>query len=99
MDPRLVSPGKPTNPLLQGLYLVVGGLLLVGAMLMGAVILTLVLSAAFVLGIVFWVRWWWLKRKLPRGNGPRDADGQPHRGEVIDVEYTVVEEPDARRKG
>ena len=97
MDPRLVGPGKPTNPLLQGLYLVVGGVVLVGAVLMGAVILTIVLSAAVVLGLVFWVRWWWLGRKLRRGNGPPDVAGQQHRGEVIDVEYTVVEKPDPAR--
>jgi small-conductance mechanosensitive channel len=94
----LASPGKPTNPLLQGLYLVVGGLLLIGTVLMGAVILAIVLSAALVLGIAFWARWWWLKRMLARTNGPRNADGQPHSGEVIDVEYTVVEQPDPRRR-
>ena len=88
---------RPTNPLLQAVYLVVGALLLIGALVMGAVILAFVLGFALVFGIVFWIRLWWLRRKLMRGSGAaaRRVD-RAQEGDLIEVEYTVVEERDPR---
>ena len=99
MNARLAGPGKPTNPLLKGLYWVVGGLVLIGALLMGAVVLMVVLSAAVVLGAVMWIRLWWLGRKHADGQGARAAaSGDSRRGDVIDVEYSVVEKPERQRR-
>ena len=88
---------RPTNPLLQAVYLVVGALLLIGALVMGAVILAFVLGFVLVFGVVFWIRLWWLRRKLMRGSGAanRRVD-RAQEGDLIEVEYTVVEERDPR---
>jgi len=104
MSPRILIMRPPTNPFLQALYFVVGGVLLVGAILMSAVLLSIVLGVALIVGLVVFVRVWWLRRKLARGSGnasfERDTDGRRHAAtEIIDVEYTVVERRDdaARR--
>ncbi len=86
------------NPVVQVVSFLVMGLAVIGAVLMGAVILALALGFVVIFGIVFWLRLWWLSRKLRRG-AQAPADGQ--RGDtgrrVIEVEYTVVEEHDPGR--
>lgn len=98
MSQRILLPRMPKNPLLQALYFAVGGVLVVGALLMGAVILSIALGVAFIAGLVIWIRLWWLSRKLERGRGGTDASGRGpgHSTEIIDVEYTVIEERDDR---
>lgn len=90
---------RPTNPLLQLVYLVAGGVLLIGAVLMGAVILAFVFGLALIFAIVFWARFWWLRQRHARGGRPparsKAAESSPqHSGEFIEVEYTVVDERD-----
>jgi len=104
MSPRILILRSPTNPFLQALYVVIGGVLLVGAILMGAVLLSIALGVVLIAGLVIGVRVWWLRRKLARGSGQasfeRDRGRRPHTAtEIIDVEYTVVEQRDgdARR--
>jgi uncharacterized iron-regulated membrane protein len=96
MSGRIFITGPSTNPLMQVVYLLLGGLVLIGALLMGAVILAFVLGFALIFGIVIWVRVWWLRRKMLRA---RDAQAPPgsqsthsESGRVIEVEYTVVDE-------
>jgi hypothetical protein len=97
MNLRLFAIERPPNPLLQFLYIIVGGVLLVGAVLMGAVILAVVVVAAVVLVLVFWARTWWLGRTSGHVRNPRrDAGRGAAEGQVIEVEYTVVEERDPR---
>ena len=85
----------PANPILQVLYFLVGGVLLIGAVLMSAVILAFVLGFALVAGLIVFVRVWWLKRKLARSGGKpgvrRDSSAD---GEVFEVEYRVIDERD-----
>lgn len=92
MRQRLYTFGRPAHPILQVLYFLVGAVLLIGALLMGAVILSLAIGVAAILGLVVFVRVWWLNRKL-------DKQGRSKRGkddDLIEVEYTVVEERDER---
>lgn len=91
MPPRIYTIGTPQNPFLQVVYFILGGLLLIGAVLMGAVILSFVMALALILGLVVFVRVWWLKRKLGRS---RKRSGRS--GDVLEVEYTVVDERDER---
>lgn len=99
MAPRNYTLNPPSNPFLQVLYFLVGGVVLIGAVLMGAVILSFALGLALVAGVVFYVRFWWLKRKLARkaqatgANRPGPGDAR-----VLEVEYTVVEEHDDRER-
>lgn len=84
--------GASGNPLLQALSLLVFGVLLIGAVVMGAVILAIVLGLAVIGAIVFYLRFWWLRRKLARSAPDRGAGSAP--GRLIEAEYTVVEQRD-----
>jgi predicted lipid-binding transport protein (Tim44 family) len=99
MAPRIIFASTPANPLLQVLSLIGGAIVLIGAVLMGAVILAVVIGIALVLGLVLWVRIWWLRRKFLRAGGARPPDaagrpGPPTDGgvEITEVEYHVVRE-------
>jgi len=75
------------------------GLAVIGAVLMGAVILAFVLGFVVIFGIIFWLRLWWLGRKLRRhAQAPADGQRSDAVGRVIEVEYTVVEEHDPDRQ-
>lgn len=89
MRPRIYTFGAPTNTFLQVVYFILGGLLLIGAVLMGAVILAVALGLAIILALVVYARVWWLRRKLRRS-------GRQAEDNVLEVEYTVVEERDER---
>jgi hypothetical protein len=97
MNGRYFTVGTSTNPVMQVLYLLVGGILLIGALLIGSVILAVVLGFALIFGVAIWLRIWWFRRKLGKTPGRRghrrDADG-----EVIEVEYTVVDERKPRER-
>jgi hypothetical protein len=99
MASRNYTLTPPSNPILQVLYFVAGGVVLIGAVLMGAVILAFALGLALIAGIIFYIRVLWLKRKLarqrpaPGGKRPGAADS-----EVLEVEYTVISEEDDRER-
>lgn len=95
MDPRFYTLKLPGNPVLQVLSLLAAGVVMIAAVVLGAVLLTFVFGVAVVVGAVLVVRLWWLRRKLQRSGGRRDG-GSP---QVIEVEYSVVDErePDHRR--
>jgi uncharacterized iron-regulated membrane protein len=97
MPPRIYTVRPPTNPILQVLYFLVGVVLLIGAVFMGAVILAVVLGLAVIFGIVIYIRVWWLKRKFARaGRGSTAGPSKSNQSEVIEVEYTVIDERDER---
>ena len=91
------------NPLFQLAGLVAGAVVAVGAILLGAVVLAFILGFAVIAGLIFYVRLWWLRRQLRRcrsgprrpGSGGRGGDGGGT-GEIVEVEYTVVEERTVR---
>ena len=77
------------NPLLQIVGLIVGALVTVAAVLLGAVVLSFVVGFAVLAGLVMFVRIWWLRRRMERAAG---SAGRRPEGEIVGVEYTVVKE-------
>lgn len=82
-----------TNPLLNGVIVVLGFLALGAAMLLGLVVLAVFLVSLFVLAGVVGLRLWWLHRKL----GKRQQ-GTASRSGVIEGEYRVVDLEERRRE-
>ena len=81
------------NPLLQLAGLVVGAVVTVGAILLGAVVLAFILGIAVIAGLIFYIRLWWLRRQLQRRRSrPQGRGGGGPTGDIVEVEYTVVEE-------
>ena len=99
MPPRIYTVRPPANPLLQVLYFLVGGILLIGAVILGAFVLAFVLGFAVVAGLIVYARFWWLSRKLAKQHGSSGpARGGPSSGsELLEAEYTVVSERDERK--
>ena len=76
----------PENPILQVLALVVGAVVAVGAVFVGAILISLFLGLAVIAGLVLYIRLWWLRRRS--GSGKSRSRG----GRFVEVEYTVVDE-------
>jgi protein-S-isoprenylcysteine O-methyltransferase Ste14 len=89
----------PANPLVQALSAVVVGLALLGAVFVGAVILVIVLGLAVLAAAVFALRAWWLERTLGRAAPEPDREPGSAQGQLIDAEYTVLEERDEGVEG
>jgi len=98
MNPRQSVYGISGGPLAQALSVLVFGVLLVAAFVMGAVLLAVLAGLGLLAWLVFSVRLWWLRRKL--GPSARAAGGDepaPPAGQLIEAEYTVLGERDPRR--
>jgi hypothetical protein len=99
MTGRQFSFGVSGHPLAQLLAMLVMGVVLVAAVVMGAFVL-MVLLGLFVIGyIAFWIRAWWRSRRSggrgPFGKGPGPAKGIRY----IEGEYEVIEaDADAARR-
>jgi hypothetical protein len=93
MAPRGYTFRPPSHPLLQAVYFVVGGVVLIGLVLMGAFILAIALGLAIVVGIVIFARIWWQKL-----GGKRRPPVHPPAGghELLEAEYEVIEEREDR---
>jgi len=99
MNGRVFSFGSSGNPLAQILSLLVFGVLLAAALIMGAVVIAVLLGLAVIFGAIFAVRAWWFRRKF-RGGPPFDGGSEPPgpkpaQPRLIEGEYVVVNEPDA----
>lgn len=95
MHGRRFTAGLPANPLLQAAYFIVGGIVLIVAIFMGAIVLSVVFGLAMIAGIAIWVRLWWLQHKMLKARAGHPGAGALRQGEtgrVIEVEYTVVDE-------
>ncbi len=88
MSQRAHNLQYSTNPLVQIAAIVVAALVVVGAVLLGAVVLSFFIGFAILVWLVLTIRLWWLRRRMRRGE---TSDGT-QRGEIVGVEYTVVEE-------
>ena len=103
MNGRVFSFVRSGNPLAKVLSLLVFAALLAAALIMGAVVIAMLLGLAVILGVVLAVRVWWFRRKLRR---PPPADGgyappeplaqKPAQTRLIEGEYEVVKQPDAK---
>jgi len=95
MSNRLYTFATSGNPFVQVLSLLAFGVVLIAAVVMGAVILSFVFGLAVIAAAAFSVRLWWLKRRLAR----RQPDGTDAAagGRLIEAEYTVVTERSTRR--
>jgi len=88
MQSRLYRARLPNNPLLQFVALIVAAVLAVGAVFVGAILLSFFLGLAVIAGIILYIRLWWIGRRIRKqGSG---SGGQ--RGEFVEVEYTVIDE-------
>jgi hypothetical protein len=98
MPPRIYTIRPPGNPILQVLYFLAGGILLIGAVILGAFVLAIVLGFAVVAGLIIYARVWWLSRKLAKERGASRAarGGSSSGSELLEAEYTVVSERDER---
>lgn len=76
------------NPLVQIAAVVVAVLVTVGAVFLGAIVLSFFVGLAILAWLGLTIRLWWLRRRMRRGETGRSAQG----GEILEVEYTVVEE-------
>ena len=95
MNGRSFSFGNSGHPLVQALWLLVFAVVLVGAVILGAFVLAVLLGLAVIAFIGFKLRAWWLRRGPP-GSGP--GPGRPAKGiPYIEGEYEVVD-TDAERR-
>jgi len=98
MQQRTYRARLPENPLLQFFALVVAVVVAVGAVFLGAILLSLFLGLAVIAGLVLYIRLWWLRRALRKP----ESSGRARPGEFVEVEYRVVEErpmSDEKSKG
>jgi len=96
MSPRGYKFRLPSHPLLQVVYVLLGGIVLIGALFMGAVLLTVALILGLIIGVVALLRAWWLGRGRPRPARGRPAQDGQAAGKLLDAEYSVVAERDER---
>jgi hypothetical protein len=101
MNGRQLPFGTSGNPLAQILSLLVFGVVVAAAVIMGAFVLLVFLGVAAIAFIAFSVRVWWLRRKLRQG-GPFDGPGGPGPAKgvrYIEGEYEVLDaDADAKRR-
>ena len=89
---RLPSGRGPFARFLSAL-LVIAALTL--ALFLGTFIFIVMLGLAVVLGLVLWLRFWWLRRQWAKQRPPEQAPGG---GVTLEGEYSV-EKRDERRPG
>ncbi len=87
--------GASGNPILQLAGLILGVLVAIGAVLVGAVILSFIIGFAVLAGLVAFTRLWWLRRRMQKSSsGPSGPNGPTRKvpGDIVEVEYTIVKE-------
>jgi len=76
------------NPLIQLFTVVVSVLLAVGAILLGAVVFSLLLGVVAVIGFCFYLRLWWLRKHWTK----KTYHSSSREGEFVEGEYQVLQE-------
>ena len=82
------NPRFSRNPLVQIAAVVVTAFIAIGAVFLGAIVLSFFVGFAILAWTILAIRVWWLRRSVRREDSGRGGD----RGEIVGVEYTVVEE-------
>jgi len=83
--------GLPPNPLVRIAFFVVALIMVIGAVFLGAVLLSLIVGIGILAWLVISVRVWWLRRRF-RSRRADSNESQSEPGEIVGVEYTVIEE-------
>lgn len=83
------SHALPSNPVLQVVAVFVAVLIAIAAVFVGAVVLSFFVGFAILGWLVLMIRLRWLRRKMRSGGAP---DPEAASGEIVGVEYTVVQE-------
>ncbi|HEY5622341.1 MAG TPA: hypothetical protein VIV14_01185 [Gammaproteobacteria bacterium] len=94
MNQGVYRRNLPQNPIVRALAALVALLAAIGAIFLGAVVVFFLVGFAVLVWVIVSVRLWWLGRKMTR----RDGGREPSAGEIVEVEYTVVEERSARQE-
>jgi membrane protein implicated in regulation of membrane protease activity len=89
MSQRNFSQGVPGNPIVQIAAFLVAILIAIGAVFLGAVVLSFFVGFAIIGWIILTIRVWWLRRRMQPDSRMRRGSQS---GEIVEVEYTVVEE-------
>ena len=89
------SQALPNNPVLQVVAVFVAVLIAIAAVFVGAVVLSFFVGFAIIGWLILMIRLWWLRRKVGSG-GAKNAEPPP--GEIVGVEYTVVQERSVNRR-
>ena len=87
--------GASGNPILQLAGLILGVLVAIGAVLVGAVILSFIIGFAVLAGLVAFARLCWLRRRMQKASSGSSGPSGPTRkvpGDIVEVEYTIVKE-------
>jgi uncharacterized Tic20 family protein len=84
------------NPILQAIGLIIGAVVAVAAVLVGAVLLSFIIGFVVLMGMLIYARSWWARRGIKKASSGF-ADDKPK--DIVNVQYTVVKErnPDDRR--
>ena len=83
------NQGLPGNPVVQVFAVMVAVIVAIAAVFVGAVVLSFLVGFAIIGWLVLMIRLWWLRRQARTGGG---ASRESRPGEIVEVEYTVVEE-------
>ena len=82
------NPQLSRNPLVQIAAVVVAAFIVIGAVFLGAIVLSFFVGFAILVWLVLTIRFWWLRRRMRWS----ETSHGTRRGEIVGVEYTVVEE-------
>ena len=94
MPLNIIPP--PRNPISAILTGIVGIALMIGAFMLGFVVLVVVFAVGLLIWLGISIRVWWIKRQWasqgidPAGNRPFIHTGRSRRQDSLDAEYTVV---------
>ena len=95
MNGRQFTLGISGRPLAQFLAMIVMGVVLVAAVVMGAFVLLTLLGLFVIAYLVLKTRAWWRSRR-PGGRRPFGPESGPEKGiRYIDAEFEVVKPADA----
>ena len=82
---------NPLSRLLAGILAVIA---LAGAFFFGIFVLALVAGLGLIAWAVVSLRIWWLRKKFPADEYPREPEPGTDKGDIIDAEYTVLSRKD-----
>ena len=79
---------RQTNPFIQLLGLIAGFVFFIAAVLLGGIVLAAIIGMLLIGALVFYIRVWWITRKIRSGQQPGSGQGQ---ASYVEAEYRVVD--------